>query len=115
MAALPNQLHIIPPNKDMTILQGRLHLQEPTSPRGVRAPIDLFLRHLAEDQEERSIVVIMSGMGTDGTLGVKAVKEHLGLALVQDTRSANTTACRRARWEPDWWTMSPRRRIFRRN
>lgn len=88
MGVLPNQIHIIPPNKDMTILRGVLHLHEPISPRGVRAPIDLFLRHLAEDQEERSIAVIMSGMGTDGTLGVKAVKEHLGLALVQDTRSA---------------------------
>ncbi len=88
MPVRPNQIHIIPPNKDMTILNGVLRLQEPISPRGVRAPIDLFLRHLAEDQEDRSIAVIMSGMGTDGTLGVKAVKEHLGLALVQDARSA---------------------------
>ncbi len=88
MPVRPNHIHIIPPNKDMTILRGILHLQEPTAPRGVRAPIDLFLRHLAEDQEERSIAVIMSGMGTDGTLGVKAIKEHLGLALVQDSRTA---------------------------
>ncbi len=88
MLVRANQIHIIPPNRDMTILHGVLHLHEPASPRGARAPIDLFLRHLAEDQEERGIAVIMSGMGTDGTLGVKAVKEHLGLALVQDTRSA---------------------------
>lgn len=88
MTVRPNQVHIIPPNKDMTIRQGVLHLQEPTAPRGIRAPIDLFLRHLAEDQGERSIAVIMSGMGTDGTLGVKAVKEQLGLALVQEARSA---------------------------
>lgn len=88
MPVRPDQIHIIPPNKDMTILNGVLHIQEPNSPRGHRAPIDLFLRHLAEDQEDRSIAVIMSGMGTDGTLGVKAVKEHLGLALVQDARSA---------------------------
>lgn len=74
MLVLPNRLHIIPPNKDMSIFHGFLHLHEPPSPRGVRAPIDLFLRHLAEDQKERALAVIMSGMGSDGTLGVKAIK-----------------------------------------
>jgi two-component system CheB/CheR fusion protein len=88
MPVRPNHVHIIPPNKDMSILHGVLHLQEPSAPRGARAPIDLFLRHLAEDQEDRAIAIIMSGMGTDGTMGVKAIKEHLGLALVQDARSA---------------------------
>ena len=88
MQVRPNYVHIIPPNKDMSILHGVLHLLEPSTPRGTRAPIDLFLRHLAEDQEDRAIAIIMSGMGTDGTLGVKAIKEHLGLALVQDVRSA---------------------------
>ncbi|HJT19303.1 MAG TPA: chemotaxis protein CheB [Nitrospira sp.] len=88
LAVRANHIYIIPPNKDMTILNGILHLHEPTAPRGIRAPIDLFLRHLAEDQEDRAIAVIMSGMGTDGTLGIKAIKEHLGLALVQDARSA---------------------------
>src|SRR5689334_9056772 len=84
----PNHVYTIPPNKDMSILNGTLHLLEPSSPRGIRAPIDLFLRHLAEDQEDHAIAIIMSGMGSDGTLGVKAIKEHLGLALAQDARSA---------------------------
>ena len=88
MPVRPNHVYIIPPNKDMSILSGTLHLMELSAPRGVRAPIDLFLRHLAEDQEDRAVAIIMSGMGTDGTLGVKAVKEHLGLALAQDARSA---------------------------
>src|SRR5262245_40269050 len=88
MPVRPNHVYIIPPNKDMSILHGVLHLQELSAPRGTRAPIDLFLRHLAEDQEDRAIAVIMSGMGTDGTLGVKAIKEHMGLALAQDARSA---------------------------
>lgn len=88
MPVLPNRLHIIPPNKDMSIFHGVLHLHDPTSPRGARAPIDLFLRHLAEDQKERAIAVILSGMGSDGTLGVKAIKEHLGLAVVQEAQSA---------------------------
>jgi two-component system CheB/CheR fusion protein len=88
MPVQANHVYIIPPNKDMSILNRTLHLQEPTAPRGIRAPIDLFLRHLAEDQEDRAIAVIMSGMGTDGTLGVRAIKEHLGLAMAQEARSA---------------------------
>lgn len=88
MPVLPNRLHIIPPNKDMSIVHGILHLHEPTSPRGARTPIDLFLRHLAEDQQERAIAVILSGMGSDGALGIKAIKEHLGLILVQEAQSA---------------------------
>ena len=63
-------------------------MHEPQSARGLRTPIDFFLRRLAEDQEDRAIAIIVSGMGTDGTLGVKAIKKHLGLVLVQDQRSA---------------------------
>ncbi|MGC3973684.1 MAG: CheR family methyltransferase [Nitrospira sp.] len=88
MHVAPNHIYIIPPNKDLSILRGALYLHEPTAPRGWRTPIDYFLRHLAEDQGERAIAVILSGMGTDGTLGLKAVKEHLGLAMVQETASA---------------------------
>jgi len=50
-------------------------------------PIDFFFRHLADDQQERAIGVILSGMGTDGTLGVKAIKEKLGMVMVQDPLS----------------------------
>ena len=88
MPVRPNHVYTIPPNKDMSILNGVLHLQESSAPRGIRAPIDLFLRHLAEDQEDRAIAIIMPGMGADGTMGVKAIKEHLGVAMAQDTRSA---------------------------
>jgi two-component system CheB/CheR fusion protein len=88
MSVRPNSIYIIPPNKDMSILRGSLFLHEAAAPRGWRTPIDFFLRHLAEDQGERAIAVILSGMGTDGTLGVKAVKEHLGLVMVQESASA---------------------------
>ena len=88
MAMRPNAIYIIPPNKDMSVLRGSLYLHEPAAPRGWRTPIDFFLRHLAEDQGERAVALILSGMGTDGTLGVKAVKEHLGLAMVQESTSA---------------------------
>jgi len=84
----PNGVYVIPPNKDMSILHGVLHLLEPASPRGLRLPIDFFLRSLAQDQQERSIGVILSGMGSDGTLGLRAIKEKGGVVLVQDPASA---------------------------
>jgi two-component system CheB/CheR fusion protein len=84
----PNSIYMIPPNKDMSILRGALYLHDPAAPRGWRTPIDYFLRHLADDQGEQAVAIILSGMGTDGTLGLKSVKEHLGLAMVQDSGSA---------------------------
>ncbi len=84
----PNSVYVIPPNSDLSILNGVLHLLDPVEPRGLRLPIDFFFRALAEDQRERSIGVILSGMGSDGTLGLRAIKEHAGLALVQEPQSA---------------------------
>ncbi len=81
-------VYVIPPNKDMAILHGKLQLLEPSAPRGLRLPIDFFFRHLAEDRNEKSIGIILSGMGTDGTLGLKAIKEQLGMAMVQEPSSA---------------------------
>ncbi|MEO8598961.1 MAG: chemotaxis protein CheB [bacterium] len=88
----PNCVYVIPPNKDMSILQGVLHLREPAAPRGLRLPIDSFFRALAEDQREMAIGVILSGMGSDGTLGLRAIKEKAGLALVQEPASAKFNA-----------------------
>jgi two-component system, chemotaxis family, CheB/CheR fusion protein len=83
-AAAPGTIYVIPPNKDMSILHGVLHLLEPATPRGQRLPIDFFFRSLADDQGELSAGIVLSGMGTDGTLGIKAIKEAGGLVLVQD-------------------------------
>ncbi|KIH76986.1 two-component system, chemotaxis family, CheB/CheR fusion protein [Geoalkalibacter ferrihydriticus] len=88
MRVKPNCVYVIPPNKDMSILHGVLHLFEPTTARGLRLPIDFFLRSLAEDLQEGSIGVILSGMGSDGTLGLKAIKEKAGVVLVQEPASA---------------------------
>src|SRR5208282_2525077 len=77
-----------PPNKEMSILHGVLHLFEPAAPRGLRLPVDFFLRSLAEDRQERSIGVILSGMGSDGTMVLRAIKEKRGIALVQEPGSA---------------------------
>ncbi len=88
MRVKQNCVYVIPPNKDMSILHGVLHLFEPTTPRGLRLPIDFFLRSLAEDSQEHSIGVILSGMGSDGTMGLRAIKEKGGVALVQEPASA---------------------------
>ena len=88
MEVKPDCVYVIPPNKDMSILHGVLHLFEPAAPRGLRLPIDFFLRSLAEDWQDRSIGVILSGMGSDGTMGLRAIKEKAGLALVQEPASA---------------------------
>jgi two-component system CheB/CheR fusion protein len=84
----PDRVYVIPPNKDMSILHGVLHLLEPAAPRGLRLPIDFFFRSLADDRRARSIGVILSGMGSDGTLGLRAIKEKAGVVFVQAPASA---------------------------
>ncbi len=84
----PDCVYVIPPNKDMSILHGMLHLLAPAAPRGLRLPIDFFLRSLAQDQQEHGVGVILSGMGSDGTLGLRSIKEQAGLVLVQTPASA---------------------------
>lgn len=69
MAVKPNCAYIIPPNRDMAFLNGTLQLLDPVAPRGRRMPIDFFFRSLAQDQHERTIGVVLSGTGSDGTLG----------------------------------------------
>jgi len=84
----PDCVYVIPPNKDMSMLHGILYLLDPVTPRGLRLPIDFFFRSLADDQQERSIGVILSGMGSDGTLGLRAIKEKAGVVFVQAPSSA---------------------------
>jgi two-component system, chemotaxis family, CheB/CheR fusion protein len=88
MKVKPDCVYIIPPNRDLSILHDSLYLLEPVAPRGLRLPIDFFFRALADDRREQAIGVILSGMGSDGTLGVRAIKEHGGLILVQDPATA---------------------------
>ena len=84
----PNTVYIIPPNKDLSLLHGVLHLLDPSERRGLRLPVDFFLRTLAEDRRERAIGVILSGMGSDGALGLAAIKERSGLTLAQTPETA---------------------------
>ncbi len=84
----PNCVYVIPPNKEMSILHGVLHLLDRVPPHGLRLPIDYFFRSLADDQQDRGIGVILSGMGSDGTLGLRAIKEKEGGTFVQEPVSA---------------------------
>ncbi len=87
-AVRPDCVYVIPPGSDMSLLHGVLHLFEPKESRGLRLPIDFFFRSLALDQQQHSIGVILSGMGSDGTLGLRSIKEMAGLVLVQEPTSA---------------------------
>jgi chemotaxis methyl-accepting protein methylase len=88
MKVKPDCVYVIPPNKDMSILHGVLHLLSPVAPRGLRLPVDFFFRSLADDRQDRSIGIILSGMGSDGTLGLQAIKEKAGVVFVQSLASA---------------------------
>ncbi len=88
MQVKPNCVYVIPPNKDLSILRGSLSPVDPDLPRGRRLPIDRFFRALAEQHREFSVGVILSGMGSDGTLGLRAIKENAGLIVVQDPTEA---------------------------
>ncbi len=84
----PDHVYLIPPNQDMSILHGVLYLLDMVKPRGLRLPIDFFFRSMAEDLKQYSIGVILSGMGSDGTLGLRAIKEKGGGVFVQDPASS---------------------------
>ena len=83
-----NCAYIIPPGRDMALLNGSLQLLEPVAPRGQRMPIDFFFRSLAQDQQERAICIVLSGTGTDGTQGVRAIKAEGGMVMAQHPASA---------------------------
>jgi two-component system CheB/CheR fusion protein len=84
----PNHIYVIPPNKSLTILDGVLHLFAPLEARWLRLPIDIFFRSLAMDKLDKSVGIILSGMGSDGSLGIKSIKEYQGFVLVQDPATA---------------------------
>lgn len=88
MTVKPNCAYIIPPNRDMAFLGDTLQLLDPVAPRGQRMAIDFFFRSLAQDQRERAICIVLSGTGSDGTLGVRAIKGEGGIVMVQTPKSA---------------------------
>ncbi len=88
MIVKQNSVYVIPPNKSLSVSDERLHLFVSIESRGLRLPIDFFLESLAIDHLEKSIAVILSGMGSDGSKGLQLIKEKNGMVLVQEPRSA---------------------------
>lgn len=83
----PDHLYMIPQNREISVVDGTIHLREAFDSAG-RHSVDLFFRSLAEDLKDRAICIILSGMGTDGTVGARAVKAQTGLVIVQDPNDA---------------------------
>ena len=83
----PDHVYVIPPGKRVKIFRGKLLLLDPEK-RAPHLPIDQFFRSLAEDRGELAIGITLSGTGSDGTLGVRAIKEAGGTVMVQDEASA---------------------------
>lgn len=97
MLVLPDHIYLIPPKKNLTIFHGKLLLNDQEHVKGViNLPIDIFLRSLAEDQGEKAVAVILSGSGSDGMRGVRAIKEFGGMAMVQSEDSAKFDSMPRA-------------------
>ena len=83
-----NQVYIIPPDYEMALLHGRLHLFTPQAERGHRLPIDTFFRSLAADLHEHAIGIVLSGTGSDGALGARAIAGEGGMVMAQAPQSA---------------------------
>jgi two-component system CheB/CheR fusion protein len=88
MRVEPDHVYVIRPGHTLTIRDGRLHLGEPLQKPGHNRPVDDFFRSLAEEQRERAIGVVMSGMGSNGTAGAQAIKAVGGVCIAQDPESA---------------------------
>jgi two-component system CheB/CheR fusion protein len=84
----PNEVVVTPPGKALTVAHGVVSLHDIAVPHGVPLPIDILFRSLAEDQQERAIGIVLSGTGTDGTLGLQAIKSVSGMAMAQAPSSA---------------------------
>lgn len=84
----PDAVYVIPPNTELSVAGGLLHLADPMQPRGMRLPIDVLFASLAREQGERAIGVLLSGMGADGRQGLQAIKTQGGLTLAQQPDTA---------------------------
>ena len=109
LAVEPNHVYVIPPNKQMTIRDGALRL----APRAIRGalhdPIDKFMAALAAEQGSAAIGVVLSGTGSDGTLGLRAIRAAGGLAFTQDPKTAEWPAMPLSAGASVDYVLSPKR------
>lgn len=83
-----DHVYVIPPDRDLSIVNGVLLLLEPSAPRGLRLPIDFFMNALADDRGPGAVGVVLSGMGEDGTAGLRAIKQQGGHTYAQSPDSS---------------------------
>jgi two-component system CheB/CheR fusion protein len=88
MVVEADKVYLIPPKKNLSIFHGKLLLSDPDHSKGLNLPIDVFLRSLADDQAEKAVGIILSGTGSDGVRGIRAIKEAGGMVMVQSEDSA---------------------------
>lgn len=88
MPVQSDHVYVIPPGRDISVLNGVLHSLEPSQSRGLRLPIDFFFKSLADDHQQNSIGVILSGLGSDGTAGLRAIRHAAGGCFVQQPSDA---------------------------
>ena len=84
----PNHVYICPPGGHLAILNRVLHRMGQSESQAPKLPIDYFFRSLSEDQREMAVGIVLSGTGSDGTLGLKAIKSEAGMTMVEDPKSA---------------------------
>ena len=88
MQVEPDCVYVIPPNTELSVVRSKLHLDKPSEPRGLRLPVNVLFASLAREQGSSAIGVVLSGMGSDGTLGLQAIKAAGGLTVAQEPSSA---------------------------
>jgi CheB methylesterase len=112
----PNCVYVGPPDGQLAIVNSFLHRRETSEKREApRLPIDYFFRSLAEDHKEKAICIILSGTGTDGTLGLKAIKGESGMGWFSRYSRRNILECSAVRWLRDSPTSSYRHQTWRSN
>ena len=84
----PNHIYLIPPGANLAVREGLLRLSKPTERRGARLPFDFFLASLAQACGRQAVCVVLSGTGSDGSVGLVAIKEKGGLVIAQDPEEA---------------------------
>ena len=88
MQVEPDCVYVIPPNTELNVIRSMLQLNKPSESRGLRLPINVLFSSLAREQGSSAIGVVLSGMGSDGTLGLQAIKAVGGLTVAQEPSSA---------------------------
>ena len=96
MVIKKNHVYVIPPNADLSIANGTLRLGTPTNPRNGHMAIDHFFASLAKDQSQLAVGIVLSGSGSDGSAGLKAIQAAGGLTMVQDPATAQYEAMPRS-------------------